>query len=160
VVSKQVALDHFFQCMSPTRSKYIKLALELVSLEENHSHTPNKSSMAEEKKNNRAEYSINLLFEKALTRQRDEMMESFSHILQHLTITTITSSSRSHFGRTSPFNLHVNFDIPVFEGQIDADALEKWLNLLEGYFYVHNFSDMKNITFKHWWETYWEKIAT
>jgi hypothetical protein len=35
----------------------------------------------------------------------------------------------------------VNFDIPVFEGQIDAEALEKWLTLLEGYFSVHNFSD-------------------
>jgi hypothetical protein len=62
----------------------------------------------------------------------------------------------------------VNFDIPIFEGQIDADALEKWLNLLEGYFFVHNFSDRENITFsllkalphvKHWWETYWEKIS-
>jgi hypothetical protein len=62
-----------------------------------------------------------------------------------------------------------NFYILVFEGQIDADSLEKWLNLLEGYFFVHNFSDRENITFtllkalphvKHWWETYWEKIST
>ena len=52
---------------------------------------------------------------------------------------------------------------------IDADALEKWLNLLEGYFYVHHFSDREKITFvllkalphvKHCWETYWEKIST
>jgi hypothetical protein len=44
--------------------------------------------------------------------------------------------------------------------------LEKWLNFLEGYFSIHNFSDRENITFsllkalphvKHWWETYWEK---
>jgi hypothetical protein len=50
-----------------------------------------------------------------------------------------------------------------------VDALEKWLNLLEGYFYVHNFSDREKITsallkalphIKHWWETYWEKIST
>jgi hypothetical protein len=48
-------------------------------------------------------------------------------------------------------------------------ALNKWLNLLEGYFSVHNFSDKENITFtllkylphvKHWWDTYWEKIST
>ena len=48
------------------------------------------------------------------------------------------------------------------------DALEKWLNLLEGYFSVHNFSDREKITFtllkvlphvKHWWETYWEKSS-
>jgi hypothetical protein len=49
------------------------------------------------------------------------------------------------------------------------DALEKWLNLLEGYFSVHNFFDGENITFalfkalphvKYWWETYWDKIST
>ena len=39
------------------------------------------------------------------------------------------------------------FYIPVFEGHIDADALQKWLNLLEGYFFFHNFSDRENITF-------------
>jgi hypothetical protein len=50
-----------------------------------------------------------------------------------------------------------------------VDALLKWLNLLEGYFSIHNFSNRENITFallkalphvKHWWETYWEKIST
>jgi hypothetical protein len=75
----------------------------------------------------------------------------------------------NHFGGTNPFKVQINFDIPVFEGQIDVDALEKWLNLLEGYFSVHNFFDRENITFtllkalphvKHWWETYCEKIST
>jgi hypothetical protein len=28
-----------------------------------------------------------------------------------------------------------------------VDALDKWLNLLEGYFFVHNFYDKENITF-------------
>jgi hypothetical protein len=50
-----------------------------------------------------------------------------------------------------------------------VDTLEKWLNFLEGYFYVHNFFDREKITFvllkalphvKHWWETYWEKNST
>jgi hypothetical protein len=52
-------------------------------------------------------------------------MENFSHILQCLLIAIGTSSSRDHFGETSPFEVKVNFDIPIFEGQIDADALEK-----------------------------------
>jgi hypothetical protein len=121
--------------------------------------------MAEEKKNDGADDPISLLLEQALTRQRDEMMENFSHILQRLPIASGTYSSSNHFGGTSPFKVQVNFDIPVFEGQIDADALDKWLNLLEGYFSVHNFSDKEKITFallkalphvKHWWETYWE----
>jgi hypothetical protein len=158
-----------FQCMSPTWSEYSKLGLELVSLEENHSRTPKKPSMAEEKKNDGVEDSINLLLEQALMRQRDKMMENFEHILQHLSIATCTSSSSGHFGGTSPFKVQVNFDIPIFEGQIDVNALEKWLNLLEGYFFVHNFFDREKITFvllkalphvKHWWETYWEKIST
>jgi hypothetical protein len=75
-----------FHCMSPTRSEYSKLGLELVSLEDNHSCTPKKPSMAEENKNDRADDSTNLLLEQALTRQRDEMMENFSHILQCLSI--------------------------------------------------------------------------
>jgi hypothetical protein len=111
--------------MSPTRSEYRKLGLELVSLEENHSRTPKKPSMVEENKNDRAEDSINLLLEQALTRQRDEMMENFSHILQCLSITTGVSSSRDHFGGTSPFKVQVNFDIPIFEGQIDAGCPRK-----------------------------------
>jgi hypothetical protein len=62
-----------------------------------------------------------------------------------------------------------NFDIPIFEGQIDVDALEKWLNILEGYFYIQKNSDRENITFsllkalphvKHGLETYWEKRST
>jgi hypothetical protein len=168
MVSEQAALVRFFQCMSPTRSEYSKLGLELVSLEENHFRTPKKPSMAEEKKNDGADDPINLLLEQALTRQRDEMMENFSHVLQRLPIASGASSSRDHFGGTSPFKVQVNFHIHIFEGQIDADALDKWLNLLEGYFSVHNFSDKKNITFallkalphvKHWWETYWEQSS-
>jgi hypothetical protein len=63
----------------------------------------------------------------------------------------------------TPFKVQVNFDIPLFEGQIDADALEKWLNLLEGYYSIQKKIDGKNITFmllkslphvKYWWEGY------
>jgi hypothetical protein len=115
VVSEEVSLDRFFQCMSMTRSEYSKLALELVSLEDNHSRTPKNPSMAEENKNNRENDSINLLLEQALTRERDEMMENFSHILQCLPITTCTYSSSGHFGGTSPFKLQVNFDTLIFE---------------------------------------------
>ena len=56
-----------FQCMSPTRSDYRKLGLELVSLEDNRSHTPKKPSMAEENKIDGADDPISLLLEQALT---------------------------------------------------------------------------------------------
>jgi hypothetical protein len=75
------------------------------------------------------------------------------------------SSSSDQVGGTSLFKVQFNFYIPVFEGQIDANSLEKWLNMLEGYFFVHNFYDREKITYallkalphvKHWWENYWE----
>ena len=48
------------------------------------------------------------------------------------------------------------------------DGIDKWLNLLKGYFLFHNFSDREMITFsllkviphvKEWWDTYSEKRA-
>jgi hypothetical protein len=106
-----------------------------------------------------------MLLEESLARQRNEMMDNFAQILQQLP-TREASSSSDH---ATPFKVHVNFDIPLFEGLIDADAVDKWLNLLEGYFLVHNFFDRENITFallkavipyvKNWWDTYSEKRA-
>jgi hypothetical protein len=119
--------------------------------------------MVEENKNDRANDSINLLLEQTLMRQRDEMMENFSHILQRMSITTDVSSTSGYFGGTSSFKVQFNFDILIFEGHIDSDALQKWLNVLKGYFFVHNVSNMEKIIFallkdlprvKHWWETY------
>jgi hypothetical protein len=119
--------------------------------------------MAEEKRDEGAGDPIKLFFfEEDLARQRNEMMDNFYHILRHKP-TTDTSSSSNHFGGAAPFKVQVSFDIPLFEGQIDANALDKWLNPLEGYF-----SDRENFTFvllkaaphvKDWWETYCEKKA-
>jgi hypothetical protein len=86
-------------------------------------------------------------------------MENFVQILQRLP-TGEASSSRIH---ATPFKVQVNFDIPLFEGLIDADVVDKWLNLLEGYFLIHNFSNKEEINFvllkvfphvKDWWDTY------
>ena len=47
--------------------------------------------------------------------------------------------------------------------------MDKWVNLLEGYFSVYNFFDREKITFsllkvvphvKYWWETYCEQTST
>jgi hypothetical protein len=51
---------------------------------------------------------------------------------------------------------------------IDAHDVDKWLNLLEGYFLVHKFFDREKITFallkvsppvKYWWDNYFEERA-
>jgi hypothetical protein len=71
------------------------------------------------------------------------MMDSFAQILRRQPTCDASSSN----GGIPPFKVHINFNIPIFEGQIDTDVVDKWLNLLEGYFYVHNFSNRENITF-------------
>jgi hypothetical protein len=71
------------------------------------------------------------------------MMDNFAQILRWLPTGEASSSS----GHATPFKVQVNFDIPLFEGLIDADVVDKWLNMLEGYFLVQIFSDRENITF-------------
>ena len=88
--------------------------------------------MAEEKRDDGSRDPIKLMLEEALERQRNDMMDSFAQILLRMLAMASASSTRSWFGDATPFKVQVNFDIPLFEGQIDVDALDKWLNLLEG----------------------------
>jgi hypothetical protein len=87
------------------------------------------------------------------------MMDSFVQILRRLTICDTYFSS----GGAAPFKVQIKFNIPVFEGQIDTNGVDKWLNILEGYFSVHNISNREKITFallkviphvKYWWENF------
>jgi hypothetical protein len=97
------------------------------------------------------------------------MMDNFAQILRRLPMVVVeASSTRSHFSSVTPFKVQLNIYIPLFEGQIDADALEKWLNLLEGYYSVQKISDSENISFallkslphvRAWWEGYWERYT-
>jgi hypothetical protein len=89
-------------------------------------------------------------------------MDSFAQILRRLP----TGDTFSSIGGAAPFKVQINFDIIIFEGQIDADVVDKWLNLLEGYFFVHNFSNREKITFsllkfvphvKDWWKKFCEQ---
>jgi hypothetical protein len=92
------------------------------------------------------------------------MMDSFVQILWWIPIGNASSLSR---GVTS-FKVKINFDIPIFECEIDANAVEKWQNPLEGYFFVHKFSNREEITFvlkfilhvKDWWETFCDQKET
>jgi hypothetical protein len=56
--------------MSPTRSGYRELGLELVSLEENHSRTPKKPSMVEEKRDDGTRDPFKLFLEESLMHDR------------------------------------------------------------------------------------------
>ena len=65
-------------------------------------------------------------------------MESFAQILQWLRKGDALASN-NYSGNATPFKVQVNLEIPIFEDQIDVDVVDKWLNLLEGYFSVHDF---------------------
>ena len=100
-----------------------------------------------------------MLLKEALTQQRNEMMDSFAQILRWVPTGDVSSSN----GGAAPLKVQINFNIPIFEGQIDTDDVDKWLNLLEGYFSIHHFSNKEKIIFallkvvphvKDWWETF------
>ena len=74
---------------------------------------------------------IKLLLKEALEKQRNAMMENFAQILQRLP-TDSASTSNNHSGGGTHFKVQVNFDIPIFEGKIDVDVVDRWLNLLKG----------------------------
>ena len=147
------------------RSGYKELGFDLVEPLEDQPRKPRQPPMGEEKKHEGAGDPIKLLLEEALEKQRNVMMDNFAQILQRLPMGN-TSTSSNHSGGTTPFKVHEKFDIPIFEGQIDADVVDRWSNLLEGYFSIHDFSDRERIIFalpkaaphvKDWWETYCEK---
>ena len=80
--------------------------------------------MAEEKRDDEAGDPIKLLLEESLERQRNEMMDSFTQILRRMPTRASASSTSSQFGDVTSFKVQFNFDIPLFEINIDADALD------------------------------------
>ena len=115
--------------MSPTRSGYKELGLDLVEPLQDQPRKPRRPPMGEEKKYEGAGDPIEILLEEAPAKQRNAMMGKFAQILQRFP-TGGTSASSSHSRGANPFKVQVKFDIPIFEGQIDANVIDRWLNLL------------------------------
>jgi len=65
--------------------------------------------------------------------KRNKMMEKIIQI-HHRILKIDASSSSSRFGGATPFKVQINFDIPIFKGQIDAYVVDRLLSLLEGCF--------------------------
>jgi hypothetical protein len=150
--------------MSPTRSGYNKFGIEPIEPLQDRSRRARQKTMGEENKDDGVGDPFKMLLEEDLARERNEMMDNFSQILRRLPIGEASLSSIHE----TPFKVQVNFDIPLFEGLIDEDVVDKWLNLLEGYFSVHNFFNRENITFallkvvphvKDWWDNYSKQRA-
>jgi hypothetical protein len=139
VVSEWSTNCHLNAC--PNEVEVKELGLELVSLEDRRSCTPKQSPMVGENKDDGTGDPFKLLIDESLTQQRNEMMDSFAQILRRLP----TGNASSSNGGVAPFKVQINFDIPIFEGQIDADVVDKWLNLLEGYFFSITFRIEKRL---------------
>jgi hypothetical protein len=75
------------------------------------------------------------------------MMDNFTYILQLLPTIAKTPSTCNHFRGARSFRVQVKFYIPLFDGKIDGDTLDKWLNLLEGYYSTKKNLNIENITF-------------
>jgi hypothetical protein len=77
--------------------------------------------MAGEKKYEGTGYPFKMFIEESVMQQRNEMMDSFTQILRRLP----TSDASSSNGGVVPFKVQIKFDIPVFDGQIDAYDVDK-----------------------------------
>ena len=114
--------------MSPTRAGYKELGLDLVEPLQDQPHKYRRPPMGDEKKDEGAEDPIKTFLEEDLEKKRNTMMNKFTQILQRLP-TSSASASSSHSGGTTLFKVQVNFDIPIFDGRIDANIIDRWLNL-------------------------------
>jgi hypothetical protein len=148
--------------MSPMRSVYKDLGLELVSLDKKISRMAKQPLMAGEKKDDGKKYPFKMLLEESLMQKRNEMMDSFAQNLRWLETRDTSSSNRG----AASFKVQINFDIHIFKGHIDTDVVDKWLNILEGYFFAHNLLNREKITFallkfiphvEDWWGNLCEK---
>jgi hypothetical protein len=68
--------------MSPTRSGYKELGLDLVEPLQDQPHKPRWSPMGDENKDEGAGDPIKIFLEEALEKQRNAMMDNFAQILQ------------------------------------------------------------------------------
>ncbi len=100
--------------------------------------------MGEEKKDEGEGYPIKILLKEALRKKRNVKMDNFAQILQWFP-TDNASTCNNHSRGATPFKVQVKFDIPIFEGKIDADAIYIWFNLLEGYFLFMIFTSGKRL---------------
>src|ERR1700722_20025444 len=100
--------------MSPTRSGYKELGLELVEPLQDEPRKSRWPPMVDEKKDEGVGDPIKILLEEALERQRNAMMDNFSWTLQRL-LKGDASTSGSYSGSATPFKVQVNFDIPIFD---------------------------------------------
>ena len=105
---------------------YKELGLDLVEPLQDQPRKPRRPPMVEEKKDKGAGDPIKIFLKEALQKQRNVMMDKFSQILRRLPTGGTSAFSSRSVGTTS-FKVQVDFEIPIFEGQIDADIVDRWL---------------------------------
>ena len=79
--------------MSPTKSGYKELGLNLVEPLQEQPRKPWQNPMGDEKKYEGVEYPIKMFLKEALEKQRKSMMDNFTQILQRLPTSNTSASS-------------------------------------------------------------------
>ena len=90
--------------MSPTRSGYKELGLDLVEHLQDQPHKPQQPPMEEEKWYEGVGDLIKILLEEALEKQRNMMMDNFAQSLERPP-TYGASASNNHSGGATPFKV-------------------------------------------------------
>ena len=63
-----------------------------------------------------------------------------------VTVNSGESLTRSHSDKIIPFKVQMNLDILNLEANIDAESVENWVQQLEYYYVVNQFSKAEKIT--------------
>lgn len=109
---------------------YKELGLELVEPLKDQPRKPQQPPMEKQKKDEGAGDPFKILLEEALERQRNAMLDNFAQILNQM-LTCDAYSYGNHTGGITPFKVQLNFDIPIFECQIDVDIVDRCFHLVE-----------------------------
>ena len=121
--------------------------------------------MAKEADNRHATNETKQLIEKTMAHRHTKMFAQFNEILLRFASTSRESATRHCYDKIIPFKVQMNLDIPNFEGKIDAESVDNWVQQLESYYAVNQLSEAKNITiasfkmsnFVHCW---WDNLST
>ncbi|GJT76267.1 hypothetical protein Tco_1042992 [Tanacetum coccineum] len=53
----------------------------------------------------------------------------------------------SPHGSRKPFKVEARIDIPSYDGTVDAEKLDSWIDQLETYFTLYGFTSVKKVSF-------------
>nr|GFB88801.1 hypothetical protein [Tanacetum cinerariifolium] len=53
-------------------------------------------------------------------------------------------------GSHKPFKVEARINIPLYDGTVDAEKLDSWIDQLETYFTLYGFTSVEKVSFARW----------